>query len=477
MGVITSLIAFSHVAKVASDKLNVDPKDVKTASELFKSAKSISAAASRYILDYPVAVSESVTSYATGIAIAKQIEVNCARYVVLMCGLNPVIDTRKGDTISAHLSSLTTSFESLTGQKVNFSLADRETTESLEDYFRENYSTEEYIPFKEKTAFIHSHEMKEGPNGMGDKSEKEPAFDGIVTDPDALYDRDWLESLDNEDRINFKNYLEENNYNWDTMKNDKGMKQKIYANYKNVISEDYKPTMKPDEIQKLDKLGPTIINIQFILDSDGGQKTINIPVAVKASLQFLQRGDVKQLLKNVESGSSKFQNFIKVKTGQINFFKDVLFQLDEAKHDIEREKELGRIPFYRNLMDSKNKYRFKNLFSLIPKLKDFVAKKTQKDMPMCTVAITSEELVEASGRKLTYLIQNRKFINSMIDTYMLLCLCVFDETQNIVYFFFSGEDQPQIQELDKIGKVAVGGNGDSSTNAAMLNLTKWMMRH
>lgn len=467
MGSLSDLIDFTKLASMAPNKPNGDPNDLKVASELFRKAKSISAAASRYVLDYPVAVTESVTTFKTGIAIAKQIEINCARYIILTCGLNPVIDTRRGDSISAHLQALTTSFESYSGKKVTLSIADEAQRASCEQWFSENRSLEDYVAFKPKTSFLQSQEILEGENAVID--------DGIVDtgdDEEVVMDRDWLESLNNTVRMDFKKYLDSNNLNWDTL--DEARRSEVYDNFQISIQK-YKPSMPPADIQKLDRTGPTIVNINFILDSPGGQKEIPIPVAIKASLQFLPREDVQQILRNVESKSTRFQNFIKVTTGQMSFFKDILCQLEEARGDIAREKQLGNIPFYRNLTAAKNKYRLKHVLGIIPVLKGMIGKKTQKDMPMCTIAITASEITEATGLKLAYLIKNRKFIEQMIDTYMLLCLCIFDETQEIVYFFFSGEDQPQIRDIKTIGNSA-GADSTKEMSGALHNMTKWMAR-
>jgi hypothetical protein len=59
---------------------------------------------------------------------------------------------------------------------------------------------------------------------------------------------------------------------------------------------------------------------------------------------------------------------------------------------------------------------------------------------------------------------------------MLLCLGVVDDINEAVYFFFAGEDDPQIISLDKVGNQ--GDDDTARTLAEVLkNQSQYLQRH
>ena len=168
-------------------------------------------------------------------------------------------------------------------------------------------------------------------------------------------------------------------------------------------------------------------------------------------------------------------NLIKLTTGQINFFKDLILGLDESRKDVDREKNLGHMPYFRQLMANKNRYKLKNISETITPLKGIVAKKSQKDLPMFTIIMTEEELTEAAGIRFSYMLKDRtKFIDYFLDTYMLLGLGVVDPENEVIYFFHSGEEGYDMVSIPSIIKNATGGSSSdqSSLIKALANMTK-----
>jgi len=508
MGFISELVDFVQLAKKAGvDESTVN--DARAAHELFKKAKSISEQAAKYRLEYPVAVTSSLpgssktTPVNVALKIAKQIELNCARYVILTCGLKPVINL-KNDSIDAHLQSLTTSFESYSGFKCTIT---RATPEQIADakMNMSNMSTEEYKGFKRKSSFCRSTEETVA-DILNDSGDPEP--DNTTSSGSSNTNSDPIDSMtfnykwfmgdksvnspfsdgrghfDSVGSKAFKTYLDQNGISYDRADlDDPNNQEKIKQAYRNFVDENmngrlhYDSPFSANDIQKLDRRGPTIISINFILaDQGGGMRTIPVPLAIFASLQFIPHSEIVHIIEGVENRNTKFQNFIKLTTGQINFFTDWLFQLEEAKRDAAREEELGRIPFYRHLQEAKTKNRLKTIGDAIPFLKGFINKKSQKEMPICTVIVTLEELERGLKVTFDYALRNKRLINNIIDTYMLLCLGVVDDINESVYFFFAGEDNPQIISLDKVGNQ--GDDDTARTLAEVLkNQSQYLQRH
>ena len=233
-----------------------------------------------------------------------------------------------------------------------------------------------------------------------------------------------------------------------------------------------------DILRKLQDVGPTIVTITlYLTDGAGGQRAIQLPLAIKSTLQFVDSVDLMTVLSRTNTNNRKLDRFIKVTSGQMGFFKDWLASLSEINEDIDREKALGKVPIFRRLLDAKNRYRIKSIAETRPRLAKFIAGKNQKDLPMCTIICTVAELEEAYNQKWTYIYRTRKIIDEIIDTYMLLGFGVVDTTSDYIYLFYAGESEPQIIAMDKLGNNAGGDNTNKSLAEAIANTTRLLARH
>lgn len=461
MGAISELLDIVGLAKKANKELKANPNDIKAVSSLFTKAKSIASQASKYVMEYPVAVSSRITDYKTAIAITKQVEFDCARFIILASGLDPVIKLGSGDTIEAHMNQLVSSYESYSGFKVSLKPASEDTINDAKLYLNE-CSKEEYQIFNTNTettrSDFSSEEVKKVDIVDGDDGEFID-LDHVKTNPNSkdeylgkarnfLKDVKYINTSDTpiEDIIGIRpDDLEpEKQAEWDKAK-DMLEKSKTLSNIKYNHA-------KRNDFAKLGSLGPTVINIDLIIvDGNGMERSFILPLAIKATLQFVDEIDINSMLKQVNTPGKKFLDFIKLTTGQTNFFKDFLFALDSAKSDVERERTIGNTPFFRRLMNNKSKYRLKTVSQFIPILKNVVAKKQQKDLPMCTMVIDESEL-RALNIRLNDALNNRgKYIDTIIDTYMLLGFAIVDKDNEVIHFFYSGESNPITVNIEEIG--------------------------
>ena len=432
MGNLSSLIDITGILKNEVSKR--DPSGgsyTKAIGEAYSKAKSISERASKYILQYPVAVSGSITDIKTALAIAKQVEFDCARFYILASGLQPVIDYGKGDTIQAHLDALQTGAESL-GYPCKITRAtDEDIRRSIENL---SYIDKPYELFGRESLLaknIYSQEIK-----IDDDVEVEQAEANNDESNNAVVDEGSLTGTTTQAPS------EDNNENPDN-----GKQPTAFMTPNGVSKKD---------LEALGKAAPTVFTLEFIIHDIAGGRTIKVPMAIKSDLQFINREEIKRLVTEVNSPGSWLHTLIKLTSGEINFLKDWVLAAERAKKDVEAERVLGNAPISRRLIDARNRYRVKSsanaITKLINKCKDFIAKKNYKDLPMITVVMTEQDFEEASGVRVNRVLNgSSKLVEQVIDTYMLLGFGIVDEMKDVAYFFYAGEEGYSTIKLSEMG--------------------------
>ena len=430
MGNLSSLIDITGILKSEASKR--DPSGgsyTKAIGKAYSKAKSISERASKYILQYPVAVSGSITDLKTALAIAKQVEFDCARFYILASGLQPVIDYGKGDTIQAHLDALQTGAESL-GYPCKITRAtDEDIRRSIENL---SYIDKPYELFGRESLLaknVYSQEIKidddvevEQDEANNDESNNAVVGEGSLTGTTTQAPSEDTDKDDNKQPTAFMS--------------PNGVSKK--------------------DLEALGKAAPTVFTLEFIIHDIAGGRTIKVPMAIKSDLQFINREEIKRLVTEVNSPGSWLHTLIKLTTGEISFFKDLIFAADRAKKDVEAERVLGNAPISRRLIDARNRYRAKSsanaITKLVNKCKDIIAKKNYKDLPMITVVMTEQDFEEASGVRVNRVLSGAsKLVEQIIDTYMLLGFGIVDEMKDVAYFFYAGEEGYSTVKLSEMG--------------------------
>ena len=512
MGFLTDVITLTRLAKKIKKDASLDSNNMKAAAACWSKAKAISAQAAKYVMEYPVACSNQITDFNKALAIAKQVELDCARFVILASGLNPIVDRSKNDTIEAHLNSMITSFESY-GIPCKIEPATNEFVLAGKEYMDKYFSTELYHTYKKdennNDSLAQSIEMEninafndEGDdlstpltdlngNPVGNKYNE--LFDKIANgvgrsgeSPVATFEEPTEEKFKQlyydmtGQELKSPDELQKDGVDYNTAKAEY---EKAYNKYVNMVEQTKisKATANAEYnseiLKKMQNVGPTIVTITlYLTDGAGGQRAIQLPLAIKSSLQFLESVDLMRVLSGTNNNNRKLDKLIKVTSGQMGFFKDWLATLSEIDGDIDREKALGSVPMFRRLLDAKNRYRVKSIASAYPILSKFVSGKNQKDLPMCTIVCTTSELEDAFRQKWTYIYKTRKIINDIIDTYMLLGFGVVDVTSDYIYLFYAGESEPQIIEMNKLGNGGSGNDTNKSLAEAIANTTRMMAR-
>ena len=489
--VISELFDLVSLSKKAAKESKLNPNDAKTVASVFQKAKSISSQASKYVLEYPTLCSSNITDYNTALAITKQVELDCAKFIILASGLNPFVRLDKNDTIEAHINNLMTSYESVSGLKVSITPDAEEYVRAVENYMIDgSRPTQEYKHFKENVLSIEKYSF------MSTELEERNVNDEITdenaeaSEPEAMtFDGEGGYKQIIEDIVNAYSSQPDSaltsivkplsSYVDPSKAKDEKEYKKAEEYYKDLMRERINSRsagLQSDVLKKLGGHAPTIVTIKFnVVDGNGSNVVFDVPLAVKSSLIFVNAIDVADLVSKVKTPGSKLLNLIKLTTGQINFFKDLILGLDESRKDVDREKNLGHMPYFRQLMANKNRYKLKNIAETIKPLKGIIAKKSQKDLPMFTIIMTEEELTEAAGIRFSYMLKDRtKFIDYFLDTYMLLGLGVVDPENEVIYFFHAGEDGYDTVSIPAMIKNATGGSSSdqSSLIKALASMTK-----
>ena len=431
MGNLSNLIDITGILKNEVSKR--DPSGgsyTQAIGEAYSKAKSISERASKYILQYPVAVSGSITDLKTALAIAKQVEFDCARFYILAAGLQPVIDYGKGDTIQAHLDALQTGAESLGYPCTIRRATDEDIRRSIENL---SYIDKPYELFGRESLLaknVYSQEIN-----INDDVEVEQSEVDNNESNNAIVDEGSLTGTTTQAPG------EDNNEN----DNDKQPTSFISPN-----------GVSKKDLEALGKAAPTVFTIEFIIHDIAGGRTIKVPMAIKSDLQFINREEIKRLVTEVNSPGNWLHTIIKLTSGEVNSLKDLILAADRAKKDVEAERVLGNAPIGRRLIDARNRYRAKTsanaITKLINKCKDFIAKKNYKDLPMVTVVMTEQDFEEASGVRVNRVLNgSSKLVEQIIDTYMLLGFGIVDEMKDVAYFFYAGEEGYSTIKLSEMG--------------------------
>lgn len=464
MGNLSSLIDITGILK--SEVSKRDPSGgsyTKAIGEAYSKAKSISERASKYILQYPVAVSGSITDIKTALAIAKQVEFDCARFYILAAGLQPVIDYGKGDTIQAHLDALQTGAESLGYPCTIRRATDEDIRRSIENL---SYIDKPYELFGRESLLaknVYSQEIKIDNDVKVEQVEADnDESNNAVVDEGSLTGTTTQAPGGDDDSSGSTFY--------DIIEDEHGNQKRVYKGNSKFTPQELSASMKEGsksvfmspngidkrDLEKLGKAAPTVFTIEFIIHDIAGGRTIKVPMAIKSDLQFINREEIKRLVTEVNSPGSWLHTLIKLTSGEINFLKDWVLAAERAKKDVEAERVLGNAPISRRLIDARNRYRVKSsanaITKLVNKCKDFIAKKNYKDLPMITVVMTEQDFEEASGVRVNRVLNgSSKLVEQIIDTYMLLGFGIVDEMKDVAYFFYAGEEGYSTVKLSEMG--------------------------
>lgn len=183
-----------------------------------------------------------------------------------------------------------------------------------------------------------------------------------------------------------------------------------------------------NDVKKCNELVPTTLSVtlqQIKGDNIGGNVTFVL--GIKGLMHPVNSEEmVSNLLDGYKDGN-KFFNFLRWTSGEISFLKDLLFNVDGIKEDVIKKHSKGS-HWWTTLKRNKNMAKIKNLYG------------KNRILPNATIVCSMEEVMEIKDTYNVDLMDPR-CIRRLMDRYFLLGFVVVDESQELCYFMFDGENE------------------------------------
>lgn len=186
-----------------------------------------------------------------------------------------------------------------------------------------------------------------------------------------------------------------------------------------------------NDVKKCNELVPTTLSVtlqQIKGDNIGGNVTFVL--GIKGLMHPVNSDEmVSNLLDGYKDGN-KFFNFLRWTSGEISFLKDLLFNIDGIKEDVIKKHTKGS-HWWTTLKKNKTLARVKNLYG------------KNRILPNATIVCSMEEVMEIKDTYNVDLMDVRH-MKRIMDRYFLLGFVIVDESQELSYFIFDGENDYQV---------------------------------
>ena len=192
-----------------------------------------------------------------------------------------------------------------------------------------------------------------------------------------------------------------------------------------------KVEMTNNDCKKANEIVPTTLALSLnVKDKGNFGGTVNFVIGIKAVLHLVSSSEAVKNMVYACKNNNKFFNFVRWTTGEISFFKDFILQLDQIKTDAINASSKHNA-WWSALKRRKN----------VAKLKRSMIGSKQL-LPNATIVLSIEE-VNAVKIEHGFDLMDPKMMKRIMDEYFLLAFVVVDSSQEIAYFMFDGQDEPQ----------------------------------
>ena len=257
---------------------------------------------------------------------------------------------------------------------------------------------------------------------------------------------------------------------------DDHLKEYKYANEADTSTDDKKDDDKKKEEKgkpmlpaKLGKLeskirssDPTIVNVKLKMAEN--KHEIEFPIAVKAMPRFVTSDESERIFSYLRD-DKPLVRLVKLLSGEVGLFKDIIFQVERAKKDKELYSKLGRHPWFREMIARRDKRKVNGFAQLIPGIQDFIKNSDTDILPICSLCVTKDEIERGFSN---LWVNIKKSNENVMDKLMLLCLCVVDTTTRVVEFDFYGLKNNVIVRADTLIKENSGKGDDKGKDIEKL---------
>ena len=184
------------------------------------------------------------------------------------------------------------------------------------------------------------------------------------------------------------------------------------------------------EVKKANELQPTVIQVNYSQKNDSGEFELRSFLAgIKSRLIPVSSTDIVERLIAKNKTKINFLNFIRATTGEIKFFKDFLFAIDQAKLDSKNAVKKGEAAAIWNCLANR---AVKNTNSKLKKLGN--------DASAITVLVVSQETVNYMKNVHKFDLEKMANTKMICDSYNLMGIMIADESIEVLKSYYVGNN-------------------------------------
>jgi hypothetical protein len=184
------------------------------------------------------------------------------------------------------------------------------------------------------------------------------------------------------------------------------------------------------EIKKANELTPTQVSVDLEYQENGVPQTRKITFGVKCVAHLIESNDIEYYLPNSVITRTPIMRAIQWTTGEIKFFRDFMFAIDEIKKTA--IKGNNRSGFWWRRLQQLSKIS-KGRSSVLPFAKN--PKNVKKPIPTTTMVISKENVDGIRNRHGIDILAKPSFVNKIMNNFFLMTFIVVDESIETVYIY------------------------------------------
>lgn len=189
------------------------------------------------------------------------------------------------------------------------------------------------------------------------------------------------------------------------------------------------------DIKKANELQPTLLIVKYFITDDEDKKNVitnqqSFIAGVKSRLIAVDSVDIMERMISKNKTKVNFLNLIRATTGEIKFWKDFVFCIDQAKIDAKNSSKKGEAAKMWKVLENRSS-------------KNFIKKngKSGNDASAITSLVINQETVNMLKKQYGFDIEQVKNARMIMDAYNLLALFIADESIEVCKSLYAGNDQ------------------------------------
>lgn len=184
------------------------------------------------------------------------------------------------------------------------------------------------------------------------------------------------------------------------------------------------------DVKKANEMQPTILQINYSEKKSNGDVELRTFLAgVKSRLIAVSSTDIIDRIMAKNRTKINFLNFIRATTGEISFFKDFLFAIDQAKLDSKNAVKKGEAAAVWNCLAARAAKNNKNKL-----------RKLGNDASAITVLVLSQETVNYMKSIYKFDLEKMSNTKMICDAYNLMGIMIADDSIDAVKVYYVGNN-------------------------------------